>query len=73
MIKTVVLGGLISVVIAASPSAFAAGQKYAPGHEAKGTHGSPGASYNAPGHEMQRNAPCSRKGPGASGCAPGQR
>jgi hypothetical protein len=75
MIKTIVLTGLMSAVLAASSSAFAAGQKYAPGQEVKtgGSHGSPGASYYAPGHEMQRRAPCSHNGPGASGCAPGRR
>ena len=74
--KTLVLTGLMSVVIAVSSSAFAAGQKYAPGQEFKSgpTHpGYPGASYYAPGREMQRHAPGSVGGPGASGYAPGHR
>jgi hypothetical protein len=54
-------------------AAFAQGvSSDAPGQQPKGTHNSPGASYNTPGHEMQRGAKNPNPGsPGASGYAPG--
>jgi hypothetical protein len=57
-----------------APAAFAQGvSNEAPGQQPKGTHNSPGASYNAPGQEMRRDAPNPNPGsPGASGYAPGQ-
>jgi hypothetical protein len=75
MIKTGILSGAMAVLIVASSSAFAAGvSKSAPGHHVKGTHGSPGASYYAPGHEMQHHKLGTGGGPGgASSYAPGNR
>ena len=82
MIKTILLTGLMSAVVAASSSAFAAGangsSKYAPGQEmkshAKGNVGGPGASGYAPGRIYNSTGKKSLKGhPGASGYAPGQR
>jgi hypothetical protein len=58
MIKTILLTGLMSVLVAASSSAFAAGTQ--------------GSSRFAPGQEVKHHAPCSMNGPGASGCAPGR-
>lgn len=63
-----------AALIATSPAAFAQGVSgQAPGHQEKGTNNSPGASYNAPGQEMRRDATNPNPGsPGASGYAPGQ-
>jgi hypothetical protein len=62
-----------AALILVSPAVFAQGVSTdAPGQQPKGTHDSPGASYNAPGHEMQRGAKNPNPGsPGASGYAPG--
>jgi hypothetical protein len=62
-----------AALIFVSPAVFAQGvSSDAPGQQPKGTHDSPGASYNAPGQEMQRGARNSNPGsPGASGYAPG--
>ena len=82
MMKTIVLTGLMSVLVAASSSAFAAGMsgssKFAPGQEAKhhapGGVGGPGASGYAPGRIYNHSGKKSVPGhPGASGYAPGQR
>lgn len=80
MMKTMLLTGLMSVLVAASSTAFAAGMhgssKFAPGHErgtACGKMG-PGASGCAPGQIYNRSGKKSLPGhPGASGYAPGQR
>jgi len=63
-----------TAIILATQAAFAQGvSSEAPGQQPKGTHNSPGASYNAPGQEMRRDAPNPNPGsPGASGYAPGQ-
>ena len=62
-----------AALIFVSPAVFAQGvSSDAPGQQPKGTHDSPGASYNAPGQEKQRNAKNPNPGsPGASGYAPG--
>jgi hypothetical protein len=62
-----------AAIILIAPAAFAQGvSNEAPGQQPKGTHNSPGASYNAPGQEMRRDAPNPNPGsPGASGYAPG--
>jgi hypothetical protein len=62
-----------AALIFVSPAVFAQGvSSDAPGQQPKGTHDSPGASYNAPGQEMQRGAKNPNPGsPGASGYAPG--
>lgn len=67
--STLVAAALILV----SPAVFAQGvSNEAPGQQPKGTHDSSGASYNAPGQEMQRGAKNPNPGsPGASGYAPG--
>ena len=64
---------LVAALIAVSPAAFAQGvSDQAPGQQEKGTHNTPGASYNAPGQEKLRDAPNPNPGsPGASGYAPG--
>jgi hypothetical protein len=57
-----------------APTVFAQGvSNDAPGHQPKGAHNSTGATYNAPGQEMRRDA--STLNPdshGASGYAPGR-
>lgn len=82
MIKTILLTGLMSVLVAASTTAFAAStsgsSKFAPGQEvnshAKGNVGGPGASGYAPGRIYNSTGKKSVPGhPGASGYAPGQR
>lgn len=82
MIKAILLTGLMSALVAASSSAFAAGMngssRFAPGqevkHHAPGSVGGPGASGYAPGRIYNRTGKRSRPGhPGASGYAPGQR
>lgn len=41
-----------------APTVFAQGvSNDAPGHQPKGAHNSTGATYNAPGQEMRRDAP----------------
>jgi hypothetical protein len=81
MIKTILLTGLVSTLVASS-SAFAAGtngsSRFAPGqevkHHARGSVGGPGASGYAPGRIYNDTGKKSVKGhPGASGYAPGQR
>ena len=48
---------LASALIFATSAVFAQGvSSDAPGQQPKGTHESPGATYNAPGQEMHRNA-----------------
>ena len=82
MIKTMLLTGLMSVLVAASTTAFAAStngsSKFAPGQEAKrhapGSVGGPGASGYAPGRIYNKMDKKSVPGhPGASGYAPGHR
>ena len=54
-----------AALIFVSPAVFAQGvSSEAPGQQPKGTHDSPGASYNAPGQEMQRG--CEKPKPGFS-------
>jgi hypothetical protein len=78
MIKTILLTGLVSTLVASS-SAFAAGtngsSRFAPGQEVKHhARGSVGASGYAPGRIYNDTGKKSVKGhPGASGYAPGQR
>jgi hypothetical protein len=64
---------LASALIFATSAVFAQGvSSDAPGLQPKGTHENPGATYNAPGQEMHRNAKNPNPGsPGASGYAPG--
>jgi hypothetical protein len=45
---------LALALLAAGPAAAESAKMFAPGHHAKGTHGQPGASYYAPGHEKKR-------------------
>jgi hypothetical protein len=63
-----------AALILIAPTGFAQGvSNDAPGQQPNGANGSPGASYNAPGQEMRRDAPNPNPGsPGASGYAPGR-
>ena len=73
--KLIVLSLITAAIILIGPTVFAEGvSSDAPGQQPKGTHDSPGASYNAPGQEMRRDAPNPNRGssPGASGYAPGR-
>jgi hypothetical protein len=71
--KLTVLAVATATLIVASPVAFAQGvSSNAPGHKTKNYKGSPGASYWAPGHKMQRHERNKVSGPGASGYAPGR-
>ena len=71
--KLIVLSLITAAIMLIGPTVFAQGVSGdAPGQQPKGTHDSPGASYNAPGQEMRRDAPNPNPGsPGASGYAPG--
>jgi hypothetical protein len=57
--KTVV-AVLTIALLAIGPAAPESAKMFAPGHQMKGTHGQPGASFNAPGHQKhlfnQQNA-----------------
>ena len=51
---------LALALLAVGPAAAESAKLVAPGHHAKGTHGQPGASFYAPGHQkhlfMQKSA-----------------
>jgi hypothetical protein len=72
--KRIVPALTAAMLVFAAPTVFAQGvSSDAPGRQPKGTHDSPGASYNAPGQEKLRGADNPNPGsPGASGYAPGQ-
>jgi len=45
---------LALALLAIGPASAQSAKTFAPGHHLKGTHGQPGASYYAPGHEKKR-------------------
>ena len=49
-----VIAVLTLAFLAIGPAAAGSATMVPPGHHAKGTHGQPGASYYAPGHEKKR-------------------
>jgi hypothetical protein len=49
-----VIAILALAFLAIGPASAESANRFAPGHQAKGTHGQPGASYYAPGHEKKR-------------------
>jgi hypothetical protein len=52
IMRTVI--AILALAFLAIPASAESAKSFAPGHHAKGTHGQPGASYYAPGHEKKR-------------------
>jgi hypothetical protein len=48
-----ILAILALALLAVGPAAAESAKLFAPGHHLKGTHGQPGASYYAPGHQKR--------------------
>ena len=73
MTKILISAAALITLLVATDAAFAAGtSRNAPGHKMHNVHGTPGASYNSPGHMYLRAGKTSVRGhPGASGYAPG--
>jgi len=44
---------LTLTLLAVGPAAAESAKMFAPGHHLKGTHGQPGASFYAPGHQKR--------------------
>jgi hypothetical protein len=73
MTKLLISAAALIALLVVTDAAFAAGtSRNAPGHKMHNVHGTPGASYNSPGHMYLRAGKTSVRGhPGASGYAPG--
>jgi hypothetical protein len=74
MTKFLVPAAALITLLVVTDAAFAAGaSSFAPGHKRHHMSGTPGASFNSPGHMYLRAGKKSLPGhPGASGYAPGQ-